>query len=69
MPTPNKMEIQIFFFSAEAKQSNSPIDLHSVHLTAKCLTLGPLLVTSAEVHIVAALKEEPKSLGPCVVAW
>ena len=47
---------------------NSPIDLHSIHVILICLTLGSLLVTSAEMHNVEALKEQPKSLGWCAVA-
>lgn len=71
MPTPNKMETDFFFpfLFCWQNQINSPIDLHPMHLIPIYLTLGPLSVTSAEMRNVVALKEQPESLGRCVVAW
>lgn len=65
MPTPNQMETQILFFFFLLNKINSPIDLHSIHLIPIYLNFGPLLVTSAEMHNVVALKEEPDGM----VAW
>lgn len=66
---PTKWKHRFVSPSVGRTKISSPIDLHSIHLIPIYLTLGPLLVTSAEMHNAVALKEQPESLGPCVVAW
>lgn len=64
-------EAAIFFLFCWQSKITSPTDLLSIHLFSHTvyLNLGPILVTSAEVHNVVALKEQPKPLGRCVVEW
>lgn len=60
---------RFFFLFLLAEQKKNPaIDLHSKQSYSTQLSV-PLLMTSAEMHNVVALKEEPKSLVRCAVAW
>lgn len=70
MPTPNKGK-QPFFFSSVGKAKSLLPQIYFQYIFSHTvyLNLGPLLVTSAEVHNVVALKEQPKPLGWCVVEW